>query len=243
MPVRSILAVLAALIALPASAETNQAKLAILGFAPDGSAFAFEQFGWSSGSRYPYSDLSVISAASGRPFVGAPFQSLIVQDQATQESARLMSYTAAQRLLMSLHIGTPGVVLARASGDPRDPSAASLSFDLPSFGPVSIKLDGAVVKSTACEALGVKVRVLAIRLLDAKGEVLRNLHKEKNPPPDRFCPTGYGLAEVRMLPRPNGAPVLAMIVGINRPGGDGDDRRYTGFVVDLAAPGAAESGE
>ena len=91
----------------------NEAKLAILGFAADGSAFAFEQFGWSSGSRYPYSDLSVISAASGKPLVGAPFQSLIVQENATQEQARLMSYTAAQRLISDLKIGLPGVVVGR----------------------------------------------------------------------------------------------------------------------------------
>src|SRR4051794_11184366 len=90
------LAVVAAAWAGPAASAGNEAKLAILGFSQDGSAFAFEQFGWSSGERYPYSDLTVLLAASGQPFVGAPFQSLIVQENATQEKARLMSYTAAQ---------------------------------------------------------------------------------------------------------------------------------------------------
>jgi predicted secreted protein len=240
---RLILAAVIAALAGPVAAAANQAKLAILGFAPDGSAFAFEQFGWSSGERYPYSDLSVISSKSGQPFVGAPFQSLIVQENATQEKARLMSYTAAQRILADLRIGEPGTVLARASGDPADPAAGSLALDLKGLGPVTVRLDSTIIKSAACEALGAKVRVLAIRLLGPDGTVLRDLHKEKNPPPNRFCPTGYGFAEARILPRPEGPPVLALIVGINSPGGNGDDRRYTGFVFDLAAPAEPDKAE
>src|SRR6478672_12847601 len=139
---RLAVAALATAIAGTAIAATNEARLAVLGFAADGSAFAFEQFGWSSGQRYPYSDLTVLSSDSGKPFVGAPFQSLIVQEDATQEKARLMSYTAAQRMLSDLHIGEPGIVVARSSGDPRDPAAAALSFDLTGYGHVTVKLDG-----------------------------------------------------------------------------------------------------
>jgi predicted secreted protein len=240
---RLILAALLAAAGGPAYAA-NQAKLAILGFAPDGSAFAFEQFGWSSGEQYPYSDLTVLSSASGLPFAGAPFQTLIVQESATQEKARLMSYTAAQRILSDLKIGQPGQIVAQASGDPADPATAALSFDLKTLGPVTVKIDTTIVKSTACEALGAKVKVLAIRLVDKAGTVIRDLHKEKNPPADRFCPTGYGLVEARTFDRGDGAPVLALIVGISSPGSGGDDRRYGGFVFDLAKPAEpAEHGE
>jgi hypothetical protein len=185
----------------------------------------------------------VISSKSGQPFVGAPFQSLIVQEKATQDQARLMSYTAAQRILADLKIGEPGVVLARASGDPADPQAQALNLDLKGLGAVAIKLDSTIIKSTACEALGAKVRVLAIRLLSPDGTVLRDLHKEKNPPFDRFCPTGYGFAEARILPRPEGPPVLAVIVGVNSPGASGDDRRFAGFVFDLAKPAEPDKAE
>ena len=50
-----------------AAAESNDARLAVLGFARDGSAFAYEQFGWSSGNSYPFSELSVISTQNGQP--------------------------------------------------------------------------------------------------------------------------------------------------------------------------------
>ena len=113
-----------------AAAATNNASLAVLGFSRDGSAFAFEQFGWSSGNSYPFSELAVISAVTGRPIVGAPFQSLIAQNGATQERASLISYTAAQKLLADLAITEPGVVVARGSGDPSDPSARSARRDL-----------------------------------------------------------------------------------------------------------------
>jgi predicted secreted protein len=236
---------LALVLACPgaALATPNDANLAVIGFAKDGSAFAFEQFGWSSGENYPFSDLAVISTKTGKPFVGAPFQTLIAQDDAPQERARMISYTAAQAMLVGMDITEPGIVVARGSGDPRDPAATSLTFEAPSLGKVSIRLDGAIVKSVGCDAVGVKVKALAIRLLDASGTVIRDLHKEKNPPPERFCPTGYGLAEVRIFPRGDQPPIMAMIIGMNRPRPSGIDRRYLAFVVDLAIPAEAAAGD
>jgi predicted secreted protein len=230
----TVLAAIAACLG-PAKAA-NDARLAVLGFSRDGSAFAFEQFGWSSGDSYPFSELAVISTQTGRPIIGAPFQSLIAQNGATQERARLISYTAAQKLLADLAITEPGVVVARASGNPRDPSARSIDMTLPSLGPVRVKLDSAVVKSPGCDAAGVRVRALAIRLLDAEGRPLRTLYKEKNPPPERLCPVGYGVAEVRLFERGEALPVIAIIIGMDRPGAGGSDRRYLGIVVDLAEP-------
>src|SRR5215207_8798939 len=152
----TVLAAIAACLG-PAKAA-NDARLAVLGFSRDGSAFAFEQFGWSSGDSYPFSELAVISTQTGRPIIGAPFRSLIAQNGATQERARLISYTAAQKLLADLAITEPGVVVARASGNPSDPSARSIDMTLPTLGPVRVKLDSAVVKSPVCDAAGVRVR-------------------------------------------------------------------------------------
>jgi predicted secreted protein len=231
--------VLAAACQTSGAAAIDGPHLAVLGFSRDGSAFAFEQFGWSEGSSYPFSELTVINTETGMPVSGAPFQSLIARDGATQQSARLMSYTAAQALLSNLRIGQPGIVVARASGRSTDPAAAELGFDVLGMGRVTVRLDSAIVKSVGCDAVGVKVRALAIRLVDDKGAIVRDLHKEKNPPPERLCPTGYGLAEIRVLPRRGKLPVLAVIVGMDRPGPGRLDRRYLGFVADLAEPAAA----
>ena len=38
-------------------------------------------------------------------------------------------------------IKEPGVVAGRATGDPNDPAAQSLSFEMPTLGPVTIKID------------------------------------------------------------------------------------------------------
>src|SRR5947199_158211 len=80
--------------------------------------------------------------------------------------ARLRSYTAAGRVLSDLHIGAPGTTIAKASGDPNDPSASQVSFEAPGLGRRTVKLETAVVKSVGCDATGVKVKALAIRLLD-----------------------------------------------------------------------------
>ena len=64
--------VLAGLAPRPAAADGEQARLAVIGFAKDGSAFAFEQFGWQSNHTFPFSELSVIETATGKFFAGAP---------------------------------------------------------------------------------------------------------------------------------------------------------------------------
>lgn len=238
-----LLAIAATLAHGPAIAAPEGPHLAVIGFARDGSAFAFEQFGWSDGVAYPFSDLTVINTATGVPFSGAPIQVTIARDGATQQSARMMAYTAAQTMLAGFQIDQPGVVVASASGRSDDPATREVAFDAPGMGRLKVRLDTAIVKSVGCDALGVKVRALAIRLMDAGGTLLRDLHKEKNPPPERQCPTGYGIAEIRAFPREGKPPVLAIIVGMERPGAGHPDRRYIGFAADLAVPVAAAEKE
>ena len=240
LPVLSLLSVAAA--ATPACAR-DLTKLAVLGFAQDGSAFAFEQFGWQNAASMPYSELTIVITATGTIAAGSPYTAAIVDGRATQASARSMSYTAARKALTDLRIGDPGTIVAKASGDPNDPSALQASFDAPGLGRLTVKLETAVVKSVGCDATGVKVKALAIRLLDDKGTALRTIFKEKNPPAERQCPTGYALTEIRLLPRAGAPPALAMIVGMDRPRLGGTDRRYLGFVADLALPARAEAAE
>lgn len=218
-------------------------RLAVLGFSEDGSAFAFEQFGWLNGASAPYSELTIFATATGRPVGGSPFAASIVDGDAPQARARSMVYTAASRALAQFQVGAPGTVAARASGDPNDPAAAQVGFEAPGLGPLTLRLDIASVQAAGCEATGAKVKALAIRLLDGKGTVLRTLYKEKNPPPDRQCPTGYAVTEVRLLPRTGKPPVLAVIVGMERPAHGGAERRYLGFTADLALPAAAEAAD
>ena len=220
----------------PAQAEGDQAHLAIIGFAKDGSAFAFEQFGFRNNHTFPFSELSVIETDTGKFFAGMPFQSAIAVRGAVLQSARRMTYAAARSVLNQRAIKEPGVVAGRATGDPNDPAAQSLSFEMPTLGPVMVKIEATAVKSVGCEAADVKIKALALRLVDGKDALIRNLFLEKSPPPDRLCPTGYGLAEVRYFPRKDKPPILAVVIGFDRPALGGLDRRYMGVTVDLATP-------
>ena len=75
----------------PAMADGDQAHLAIIGFAKDGSAFAFEQFGWQNNHTFPFSELSVIETNTGKFFGGTPFQSAIAVRGAVLQTVRLMT--------------------------------------------------------------------------------------------------------------------------------------------------------
>jgi predicted secreted protein len=225
---------LAGLAPQPAQADGDQAHLAIIGFAKDGSAFAFEQFGWQNNSTFPFSELSVIETSTGKFFAGMPFQSAIAVRGAVLQTARLMVYAAARPVLDQRGITEPGVIAGRASGDPNDKTALTMSFDAPTLGPVTITVAATSVKSVGCEAADVKVKALALRLVDAKGALIRNLFLERAPPTDRLCPTGYGIAEVRYFPRKDKPPILAIIIGFDRPAFGGLDRRYMGVTIDLA---------
>jgi len=236
----ALVLVLAGLAPQPSAADGEQAHLAVIGFAKDGSAFAFEQFGWQSNHTFPYSELAIIETATGKFFAGMPFLSALAVKGSSIESARLITYAAARPILDQRGIHEPGIIAGRASGDPNDPQALSLAFEVPTLGPVTLKVESTVVKSVGCEPADVKVKALALRLLDAKGAVIRNIYLEKNPPPERLCPTGYALVEARLFPRKDKAPILAVIIGFDRPSFSGLDRRYMGITVDLATPVAAE---
>ena len=159
----------------PAQAEGDQAHLAIIGFAIDGSAFAFEQFGFRNNHTFPFSELSIIETGSGKFYAGMPFQSAIAVRGAVLQSARRMTYAAARPVLDQRAIKEPGVVAGRATGDPNDPAAQALSFEMPTLGPVTIKIDATAVKSVGCEAADMKIKALALRLVDAKDVLIRNL--------------------------------------------------------------------
>lgn len=226
-------------LALPALAGAIP-KLSVIGFAPDGTNFAFEQFD-HSGDGQAWSEITVLDSHSGQPVLGGPFRAIDARGIGGQISVRLMSYAAAGRVLSRSAVG--GTLAASASGVPGDPTAESVSLDLPGLGPVVLKVRGYPVKAPGCEALGVTARALNIKLFDDHDKELRNILIEKAPPPNRFCPTGYALVQVRLFPQGKLPPVLALIVSMNQPALSGQDRRYIGFVADLAIPPPPMGGE
>lgn len=228
--------VVAALLAtLPAIASAQGVpKIAVLGFAEDGSTFAFEQFGTLDSEQMRYSEIVVIDAATGEARAGSPFRTTLAKSGGDEKAARRMTYSAAQRMLTSLRITKAGSVVARLSGDPADVSASSAVFPL-STGSVTLKLESKPAKSPLCDGVGVTAASLSLSLVDAKGGI-RSIHSEKAPPPERLCPTGYAIAEVRVFEREEGPPVLAALIAMDRPAFGSIDRRYIPIVIDLATP-------
>lgn len=208
-------------------------SLSVIGFAPNGTNFAFEQFDRTADGTV-WSEISVLDSLTGQPVLGGPFRSIDGRGDGEQVSVRLMSYAAAGRLLSREAV--PGTLVASASGIPGDAAAESARLDLPGMGPVVLKVRGYPVKAPGCEAMGVTARALNIKLFDDHDKELRNILIEKAPPPDRFCPTGYALVQARLFPQGTLPPVLALIVAMNQPAVHGSDRHYIGFIADLAKP-------
>lgn len=215
-------------------------KLSIIGFSPERSTFAYEQFSRTEDGQ-TWSEITVLDTVTGQPVVGGPFRTIDARGTGTEISVRLMSYAAASPMLSRKVV--PGTVAARASGVPGDVTAQSADFDVQGLGRLTLKVRGYAVKAPGCEAMGGTVRALNIKLFDTGGKEIRSILVEKAPPPTRFCPSNYALVEARLLEQGQRPPVLALVVALSQPSNAGLDRRYVGFVADLSHPPPAPEKE
>lgn len=232
--VRAFLAVVTALAGIPAAAS-EQARVSVLGFSRDGSSFAFEQFGIAGPEGHPYSDLQILDSMSGLPVAGAPFRTTFAKRAPTPDVARSVTYNAAQRTITRLGIGELGTVLARGSGDYTDPSAVEVPITIDTIGSGTLRIVNGHSGDKTCAKMKIDAKTLTVDVVDGAGVVLRRLVSEPKIPPERFCPMGYALVEVRVLPREGKPPVVALLLARTGPSLNGINRSFQAHVIDLSA--------
>lgn len=249
-----LLAVAASLALFPGAVEAGDAAARrVIGFSPDGSYFAFEQYGTldAGASASGWSEIDIIDTRTDQFVGGKPIH--IVDE--TEESTLTLEQARAQAAAQAAPIIARHAIAMRGERTafdrftfPDDMIAydditrleqVSQKWLAPSHGELgisTIRLDHILADSaTDCsssfdetqqgETTG-KALGFRLTLQGQDGKVFKVLHEDKAVPGSRNCPTSYSLSESYEF-TPGGKPaVLAVLVQRFSQGFEGRDRRF-----------------
>jgi predicted secreted protein len=227
----SLVAVLGAM-TLPALAG-DRALLDVIGFSPDASYFAFEEYGEQDGSGFAYANIYVVDVARDSWLPGTPVR-VRADDEATPlADIRAEADGKAQPFLEETNVSTPAEIVALIGDGAVGPDATVLSFGRPGYaaGEVSDRRD---LQLTTFPATSVEdcstyfgTEPLGYRLTLSDGSAAITLHEDTGPlPRSRGCPLDYRLHAV-VLPWQSVVQERGVVIVSVYPGGfEGPDRRF-----------------
>lgn len=228
--VHSILFVIPLLAFSPSVLAGDTASIDILGFSPDGATFAFEEYGVEDGSGFPYANRYYIDTAKDRFLSGTPIRVTIEKDGAGVLDARARAESEARsiisdRVLFENRGFTAGWnAVTETSADPTRMTINPRPVFPPIDEPVSVRLSEVPMPGGAeCYGMGEPV---GFRLTTDSGGSDRVIHEDKSIPRSRGCPTGYRLSGIQTFYPPNGTPVFAVIIAVEKIGFEGPDHRF-----------------
>lgn len=221
---------LACLVA-PVASAGDQAERQILGFSPDGSSFAFEQYGIQDGSGFPYADIFVIDTATDRWVKGTPFEAFIRNGDAEVEQARQDVLKQAKKLLQERRISQPGRWLA--SNPPAevsaDPHKVVVNVNPVPIAPPELwtfSIQEKTFKNPICTAFVSDDQQGFTLTMQRQGQAPRILHDDTSIPESRICAVRYAISDVLLHDPKGGKRVLAVLISIFKHGFEGPDRRF-----------------
>lgn len=243
-----LLPLIAGIIALaPAAHAADLAEHRILGFSPDGSVFAFEEFGVQDGSGFPYSNIYFVDTAADRWLPGTPFRVMLDDMDAVESGrigladARTEARAAASGMLDEHRIEDRWLTLAHSPLGEFEASPTSLTFGIqpPWSGLADIEerfraeLDLYYAESPGQDCatyIGDRPMGYRLRLTRLDSGANRILHEDSAIPRSRGCPITYRLSRVVA---PDAWPVeqVVVLISVMRHGFEGADRRF------IAVPG------
>jgi len=210
----------------------------IIGFSPDGGAFAFEEYGVQDGSGFAYSNIYVIDTMADEWLPGTPFRVSIEDETAELSAARAESDAAARGLILQLDIAKRGEHVAsnpvtELSADPFRVVFNPRSVVPPIDAPVTLTLEQYPLPGPDdCAGLG---QTSGFALTLESGGRERVLHRDTRLPQSRVCPTSYRIGDVVIYFPDAGQPVIAVLVLMETVGFEGPDGRWlavTGHLPD-----------
>jgi len=227
-----------------------------IGFSPDGSVFAFEQYTTIYDEEAAFSEYVIIDTEKDRLVPGAPVRVFIrdENDGLSEEKARAEAEKKAKPLLDRYQVGDPGGYVA---GQPsmdldeigiyqRDPKplAKSLEVPLPGGRKARLALASLPLGTAMCEGYGGRAtpgraKVAGLRLtmsLDGAAPVV--LQQDKALPKARRCAADYGIAEAYLHTAPDGTVTLAALIEYADNDGyhAGPNRRFMAVTKRLPKP-------
>lgn len=229
-------AIFAATLTLAASAANagDAAARHVVGFSPDGSIFAFEQYTMLYEDEAAFSEYVIIDTRHDRFLPGTPLKVLLRGDDGLDE--KKAREDAAQRVAPLL--ATHGITAAgeRFAGQPSmelddigiyqmsdTPLAPALDFTLKDGRRIALKANGIAIGKALCAGVGgrgvagkadVRGLKLTMQIDGAAPAVLHNDSATKGArlPPRRRCAGGYGIAEAHAYVAPDRSVTLAVLV-------------------------------
>ncbi len=216
-------------IALVSPAQAGDAAARrIIGFAPDGGYFAFEQYTNIYEDDASFSEIFVIDTSNDRYAPGTPVKVLLRDEDGIEERSRADSADKVRPVLEQFKIGDAGTYVAGKPSMALDevgiyqmdpaPLAKSLAFKLPDGRAAKLALADKPLGSAMCNGFGGtgtpgRAKAAGFRLtLEVAGTPPATLQDDKTLPNGRRCAAAYGIAETHLHQAPDGTITLAALV-------------------------------
>jgi predicted secreted protein len=247
----SLALLLGATLASPVAAG-DAAALRVIGFSPDGTIFAFEQYTMLYEDEAAFSEYFLIDTRTDRYLPGTPIKVLLRDDDGNDEKkAREQAAAKAAPLIAQHRIEQPGTRHEGKASMALDeigiyqmntgPLAQAQAFTLPDGRKARLAVAHRPLGNAVCEGVGGRgmkgrIPVAGLKLtlvLDGKPVTLQ---EDKQLPPARRCVSGYGIAEAYLHTAPDGAITLAAMIETvdNHDYHAGPNRRFMAVMRRLA---------
>jgi len=221
-----------------AAAAGDFADRAILGFSPDGSTFAFEEYGVQDGSGFPYANVYVIDTARDAWVSGTPIRVRLDNEDETLANAREAARQRAEPWLTRYGIAPGGrLVVSNPSTElSADPYAVRfLTENYANWGNHDWTLRLTPIplpEPIGCENLG-PVQGFRLDLGNWLGQAW-TLHDDTDLPASRGCALDYAIADViTYFPDRSPGGVMVVLLHVITQGFEGPDRRFLAVATEF----------
>jgi predicted secreted protein len=244
---------LAALTGSPALAIESLA-VKVLGFSPDGRYFAFVQYGGYGDHSAYIAEAFIIDTGRDRFVEGVPVRvTADMREDNPNEDDELKEILAAAAkraapLMSRYNISRLGTLLSRVdeaktqevlSGSDRPIAGTNaVAVKHTQLGELNLKLASKELPWSKTSKVGTHKgagscakevdwsKGTGFRLTLEQGGRSIVLNDDKTIPASRLCVLGYGIAEVHAFDRPDGTVTLAILLGMDQRGFEGNDRVF-----------------
>lgn len=233
---RSLGIALALALAPTAGKAGDYAERNALGFSPDGSHFAFEEYGVEDGSGFPYANIFVIDTATDSWVAGTPIRVRLDDEGASLGAARAEALAQARPLLVDRQITVVPFVAASNPLTETSANPAAVSFQPRRRGRPNTSYHLALAEyelpEPDCPDIGFGPFKGFRLTMTAPDTSQRVLVEDRSIPRSRHCPIGYSISEVLTFTG-NGPPVAVVMINVFSIGFEGPDRRFIAVATQL----------
>lgn len=218
------------------------ASFQAVGFSPDGSVFAFEEYGVQDGSGFPYSNIFFIDTRKDTFLPGTPIRARIDEEKAGLAEVRAQTQAKAAALVDRYDMAAnPGLIAAFNPVTETEAPAHRLVYrqyavEPPVGGSFTLALkEIALQPSVPCKDVTPQSIGFSLAFESEDGQVSdRVLHTDTAIPESRKCPTAYRIGGV-VIHHPAGPdPIHIVLVQVLSFGFEGRDGRWIAVPAPVA---------